>query len=45
MEDEEEELNSYWKTLRKGEDTVNWNRKHYIALCGEPALVEAMDLT
>jgi hypothetical protein len=31
--------------LRKGQDTVNSKRKHYIALCGELALEEAMDLS
>jgi len=32
-------------TLRKGEDTGNWKRKHQIAPCGELALGEAMDLS
>jgi len=26
--DEEEDVRSYWVTLRKGRDTVNWKRKH-----------------
>jgi len=32
-------------TLRKRKDTGNWKRKHYITLCGELALEEAMDLS
>ena len=28
QEDEEEEVSSYWMTLRKQEDTGNWKRKH-----------------
>ena len=32
-------------TLRKGEDTVIWKRKLWIALCGELALEEALDLS
>jgi hypothetical protein len=31
--------------LRKTECTGNGKRKHYIALCGEMALEEAMDLS
>jgi hypothetical protein len=31
-------------TLRKWKDAGNWKRKHYIALCGELALEDAMDL-
>ena len=27
QEDEEEDVGSYWMTLRKGEDTVIWRRK------------------
>jgi hypothetical protein len=30
--------------LRKREDTGNWRKKHYIALCGELALDEDTDL-
>jgi hypothetical protein len=30
--------------LRKRENIGNWKRKHQIALCGELALEEAMDL-
>jgi hypothetical protein len=30
-------------TLRKIENTGNWKRKHYVALCGKPSLDEAMD--
>jgi hypothetical protein len=32
-------------TLRKGEDTVILRRKLWIALCGELALEEALDLS
>jgi hypothetical protein len=32
-------------TVRKREDTVNWERKLSIALGGELALEEAMDLS
>jgi hypothetical protein len=32
-------------TLRKREDTGNQKRKHWIALCGELALEETMDLS
>jgi hypothetical protein len=31
-EDEEEDKNSHWVTLRKREDTGNWQRKHQIAV-------------
>jgi len=44
--DEEEDLNNYWKTLRKIEDTGNWKRKHEIAaLCRELAFEGAVDLS
>jgi hypothetical protein len=42
-QEKKEDVGSYWMTLRKREVTVNWNRKHYNALCGELALEEAMD--
>jgi len=32
-------------TLKKREDTVNWKRKPYLALCGELALEVAMELS
>jgi hypothetical protein len=32
-------------TLRKSEETGNWNRKHYIPVCGELALEETVDLS
>jgi hypothetical protein len=32
-------------TLRKREDTGNWKKKHWIALCAEFALEKAMDLS
>jgi hypothetical protein len=35
---QEKYLGSYWMTLRKGEDT-------HIALCGELALEEALDMS
>jgi hypothetical protein len=41
----EEDVESYWMTLRKGEDTLIWKRKLWIALCGEFALEEALDLS
>jgi hypothetical protein len=43
-ENEEEEVLSYWITLRKREDTGKWKRKHYNALCEILALEETMDL-
>jgi hypothetical protein len=45
QEDKEEEVGSYWMTLIKGHDTLIWRRKLWIALCGEPALEEALDLS
>ena len=30
--DEERDVTSYWMTLRKREDTVNWKRRHSFAL-------------
>jgi hypothetical protein len=36
---------SYWITLRKREANVNLKRKNQIALCGELASEEAMDLS
>ena len=42
---EEEDVGSYWMTLTKGEDTLIWKRKLWIALCGEHALEEALDLS
>jgi hypothetical protein len=38
-------FNSVFKGLRKGEDTLIWRRKLWIALCGELALEEALDLS
>jgi len=35
-EDEEEDVRSYWTTLRKREGTENLKRKYQITLCGEP---------
>jgi hypothetical protein len=31
-------------TLRKREDSGNWKRERYIAICGELAVEETMDL-
>ena len=45
MEYEEEDVSSYWMTLTKQMDTGNWNRKRYIALCGELALEEAVNMS
>jgi len=42
-EDEEQDASSYSVTLRKIEVTGNWKRNHYITLCGELALEEAID--
>jgi hypothetical protein len=39
-ENEEGDVNSYWRNLRKTQDTVNCKRKHCIAFYGEPALEE-----
>jgi hypothetical protein len=43
-EDKKEDLSSYWMTFRKTEDIGTLKRKHYIALCGELALEETLDL-
>jgi hypothetical protein len=45
QEDKEEDVGSYWMTLRKGEDTLIWRRKLWIALCEELALEEVLDLS
>jgi hypothetical protein len=45
QEDKEEDVGSYWMTLRKGEDTLILKRKLWIALCGEFTLEEALDLS
>jgi hypothetical protein len=44
-EDLGKDVSSYRTTLGKSEDTGNRRRKHYIARCGELALLEAMDLS
>jgi len=41
----EEDVRIYWMTLRKRGDTGNWYRRYKIALCGEFALEEPMDLS
>ena len=43
-ENEKEEVGSYWNILRKREDTENWKRKHYIAICEILVLEETIDL-
>ena len=45
LEDEEEGVSSYWMTLKEQKVVGKWKRKHYIALCGELALDEAMDMS
>jgi len=36
---------SYLMTLRKREDALNWRRKHQLALTGEFAVEESVDLS
>jgi len=36
-ENEEEDQNSHWVTLRKRDGIGNWQRKHLIALCEDLA--------
>jgi hypothetical protein len=43
--DKEEYVSSCWMTMRNREDTVNWKRTHWIALWGEIALEETVDLS
>ena len=43
QEDEEEDVRSYWMTLRTVEDTLIWKRRLWIALCGGIVLEEALD--
>jgi hypothetical protein len=45
QEDKEEDVESHWMTLGKGEDILIWKRKLWIALCGELALEDALDLS
>jgi len=45
QEDKEEGVRSYWTTFRTGDDTVNWRRKLWIALCEGTVLQEALDLS
>jgi hypothetical protein len=42
---EEKDVSSYWITLKKREGTENLERKNCIAVYGEFALEEAMDLS
>ena len=44
-EGEEEDVSSYWMTLRKREGTVHWKKKHWIAVCAEQALEVDKELT
>ena len=41
----QEDVRSYWMTLRTGEDTLIWRRRLWIALCGGIVLEEALDLS
>ena len=45
QEDGEEDVRSYWMTLRTGEDTLISKRRLWIALCGGIVLEEALDLS
>jgi len=45
QEDEEEDVRSYWMTLRTGEDILIWMRRLWIALYGGIVLEEALDLS
>jgi len=45
QEDEEEDVRSYWMTLRTGEDIPIWRRRLWIAPCRGIVLVEALDLS
>jgi hypothetical protein len=44
MEDEEEDVRSYWITFRKREGTVNYKQYHYVALCGEMDFVRHCEM-
>ena len=41
--DKEEDVRSYWMTLRTEEDTLIWRRKLWIAICGGIVLEEALN--
>ena len=43
-EDEEEDVSSYWMTLRKGQDIGKWKGDHWLALYGELAMEADMEL-
>ena len=45
MHDEEEDVNSYWLTVRKRQDTGNRKRKHQITPCGEFGFEESVVLS
>ena len=45
QEDEEEDVRSYWMTLRTEQDTVIWRRKLWIAICGGIVLEDALNLS
>ena len=45
QEDEEENVRSYWMTLRTGEDIHIWRRRLWIALCANIVLEEALNLS
>ena len=45
IEDEEEDVSSYWMALNKRENRGKLKKKHKIALCAERVLVEAVGLS
>ena len=45
QEDKEEDVRSYWMTLRTEEATVIWRRKLWIAICRGNVLEEALNLS
>ena len=45
QEDEEEDVRSYWMTLRTGQDILIRRRRLWIALYGGIVLEEALDLS
>jgi hypothetical protein len=38
-------MSRYLMNLSKSKDTGNWKRKHWIAICGEVVLEEAVELS
>ena len=43
--DKEEDVRSYWMTLRTEEDTLIWRRKLWIAICGGIVLEKTLNLS